>query len=41
MRVAMSKSRRDFDPRLHTLSPFDGAHGAPTGLKVGCEGGDK
>jgi hypothetical protein len=41
MRVAVSTSQCDFEPRLRTLSPFVGAHGAPTGLKVGCEGCDK
>ena len=41
MTVAVGKWQCDFEPRPHALSPFDGAHGAPAGLKVGREGGDK
>jgi hypothetical protein len=41
MRVDVGESQRDFEPRPHALSPLDRAHSAPTGLKVGREGGDK
>jgi hypothetical protein len=41
MRVAVGRSQFDFEPRPHALSPFERAHGVPTGLKVGRKGGDK
>jgi hypothetical protein len=41
MSVAVGAGQCDFEPRTHALSPLDGAQGAPTGLKVGCKGGDE
>jgi hypothetical protein len=41
MSVSVGAGQCDLEPRTHALSLFNGAQGAPTGLKVGCKGGDE